>query len=406
MITLITAVPGTGKTLFLLPLVEGERQRSKRQVFYSGINQLTLPWVQFGGDGPDPERPWETDASEWYKLPKGSIIVIDEAQRLFRNRSAGAHVPEFVAKLETHRHFGFDIYLVTQHANLLDVNVRRLVGRHLHLKRLWRTPFMVLRGQPGRAALHEWSECVSPINKAAIADAQRTEFFYPREYFKAYKSAYVHTHGRKMPARVVFLWCLPFVLVGLGYVFYNRISSLVHGDRVKQAVGLPAGSGAAEGAPGSDGKGAPKRGDYVMARAPRIASMPWTAPVYDKLTAVARVPVPAACVKSAKGCRCYTQDATPLQLGADMCEGIVAGGYFVDFDPDAGLHKREPLQRPVERPEARAVSREAVQQAVPVAVSAAGGYDPVSMTDHVNPVALSAPDNNEGVTRTPRLKTR
>jgi zona occludens toxin len=335
MITLITAVPGTGKTLYLLPSVEADRRRAKtpRQVFYSGINSLTLPWTQFGGPGPDPDRPWETDASEWYKLPKGSIIVIDEAQRLFRTRSAGSQVPAYVSALETHRHHGFDIYLVSQHPNLLDVNVRRLVGRHLHLKRLWRSPMMMLRGQPGRAAVHEWSECVSPINKAAISDAQRSEFFYPKEVFHWYKSAFVHTHGRRVPMRVLFLWCVPFIIVALGWVFYGRITAILRGDHIKQAAGVELADGrAGGGTAASSTSPVRKLLDFFHDSSPRVASMPWTAPKYDKLTVATRVPLPAACVQMGNVCRCYTQDATVLEVDAGMCREIVAKGMFFDFE--------------------------------------------------------------------------
>jgi zona occludens toxin (predicted ATPase) len=132
-IILITGVPGSGKTLYTLhqvkTRVEAENARFEaegkppREVHYSGIADLKLPWIEL------------EDPTKWNTLPPGSIIVIDECQRVFRPRGSGATVPPYIADLETHRHKGYDIYLITQHAMLVDQNIRRLVGKHQHIVR-------------------------------------------------------------------------------------------------------------------------------------------------------------------------------------------------------------------------------------------------------------------------------
>src|SRR4030067_873930 len=63
---------------------------------------------------------------------------------------------DYVAALETHRHGGFDIWLISQHAGLIDANVRKLIGRHIHLR----------EGLLGRY-LYEWAELGAPENRAS-----------------------------------------------------------------------------------------------------------------------------------------------------------------------------------------------------------------------------------------------
>lgn len=83
MIELITGQPGAGKTLFALTRIEERARKEGRPVFYSGIKDLALPWTEI-----DPEK--------WTECPPGSIIVIDECQRVLRPRMHGAKVPAYV----------------------------------------------------------------------------------------------------------------------------------------------------------------------------------------------------------------------------------------------------------------------------------------------------------------------
>ena len=400
MITLITGVPGAGKSLFALSHVKARGEREQRVVWQNGVTDCKLAsWQRLD----DPEK--------WHRLPDGAIIVIDECQRVFRPRGTGSAVPEWVAALETHRHRGFDIYLVTQHPNLVDANVRRLVGQHFHLLRGWRTPMMMLRGLPGRAWLHEWAECQSPISRSHITSAQRSEFMYPAEVFGWYKSAELHTHARKVPARVVFLWMLPVIIGALAYVFYSRIHSLVSGDHVKASAGLAAGGGGAVGAasPALTPAGV-KRDEYLTTRMPRMRELAYTAPIYDKLTEPTRVPVPAACAKMRDECRCYTQDATPLEVSDQVCSQIVAHGVFFDFDPEGRARRKdEALERPqrdLNRGGGTRVPGGAVA-VVQVSEGGSGGYSAVPLSSPGgSPVALSSPDSNEGLNRRPGMIRR
>ncbi len=90
------------------------------------------------------------------ELPAGSIVLIDEVQRLMRPRIHGSKVPAFIAELETHRHRGIDLVLITQHPMLLDSNVRRLTGQHFHVIRKFGTQM---------ANVYEWGQVKENADK-------------------------------------------------------------------------------------------------------------------------------------------------------------------------------------------------------------------------------------------------
>lgn len=46
MITLTTGVPGSGKSLYTISQVKEKAEKENRPVYYSGITDLKLPWVE------------------------------------------------------------------------------------------------------------------------------------------------------------------------------------------------------------------------------------------------------------------------------------------------------------------------------------------------------------------------
>jgi len=75
-----------------------------------------------------------------------------------------------------------------------------------------------------------------------------------------------------------------------------------------------------------------------------------TAPAYDKMTEPKRVPVPAACVEMpSKGCKCFTQDATPYPAPDPVCRDFVKHGVFLAFQPE-GETRREPARAEARQP--------------------------------------------------------
>lgn len=304
MITLITGQPGAGKTLYALNYVKSRAEKENREVYFSGIADLKLPWK-------------ELDRGEdWHKVPKGSIVVIDECQRVFRPRGNGAAVPEHVAKLETHRHEGIDLVLITQHPMLADTNVRRLVGQHFHVVRAFGTK---------KATVHEWGEVKTECEKSR-ADSIRHDFLYPAQSFTWYKSAEVHTHKARIPMRVYFLFLLPVLLGLLVWAAWSSWHLPGSGSSAATASKAPAASPVPQ---VQNRTKSPQQ--YIDDRAPRVAGLAYTAPAYDEVTRPDEAPFPAACVESKTGCRCYSQQATQLDVPHGLCSQIVARGYFKDW---------------------------------------------------------------------------
>jgi zona occludens toxin len=316
MITLITGLPGNGKTLYALAWLKERAVKEGRTVYYSGIADLRIPgWIEL------------EDATKWASVPKGSIVIVDEAQRIFRPRMHGAKVPDFVEALETHRHLGVDLVFITQHPMLVDANVRRLVGQHFHVVRKFGTQF---------ATIHEWGKCKEHCDKNR-EDSVRHEWKFDREVFGLYKSAEVHTHKRRIPFKVFLLLAMPFIFGGLGYWAWTYLDP----DRKVQEA-KPAGGAMVQATVTRNGPLTPQA--YVQQFVPRVDGLAYTAPVYDAMTQPVEAPYPAACIATKSRCSCFTQQGTALQVTEPLCRDIVAKGFFVPWKQQQAPQQARPLE--------------------------------------------------------------
>ena len=312
MIYLHTGQPGAGKTLFTLAIVRERAEREQRPVFYHGIEilkpELFPNWHQL------------EDPAKWMELPDGAIIVHDECQGLYRPRGTGAQVPEHVSRWETHRHNGWDAYFITQHPMLIDSNIRRLAGEHMHVIRAFGAKM---------ATLHRWQQVKEQCDKTRADSVSETKA-YPAQLFDSYKSATVHTHKARIPPRVFFLLLLPLLLGALGWWFSTWYADRAEGQGNERSIEKSQARGSITGPP------PPSRrktvAEWIEERQPRIEGLPHTAPVYDRVTEVVRAPVPVACVASASRCVCYTEQGTRMGTPEALCRQIVKDGYFVAWD--------------------------------------------------------------------------
>lgn len=314
MIELITGLPGNGKTLFTISHVRAQAEKENRAVFYHGIPELTLPWEKLD------------DPKNWASVPPGSIVVIDEAQKTFRNRSLGSAPPAFVTDLETHRHLGIDLVLITQHPSLIDPAVRRLSGRHRHMVRIW--------GMEA-STVHKWDSVKDNCDKSRN-DSEKSKWGFDKSIYSLYKSAEQHTMKRSIPGRVKLLLAVPVLLIA---AIWYVVTVVGKKTPVAPPGGVP-GQVAAAAAPGvsqvpvfdpvADAK------HFIDMSTPRIAGLEHTAPKYDELTKPVRVPVPSMCIQlnSRKECRCYSQQGTPLPVEFNMCVSFAQNGFFQEFDSE------------------------------------------------------------------------
>jgi zona occludens toxin len=341
MIDLITGLPGNCKTLYTIAWLKEEAAKENRPVYYSGIPLTDEGKQKLGWTEIEPEK--------WMEAPPKSIVVIDECQRIFRNRSINTVPPKFVSDLETHRHLGIDLVFITQHPMLIDPAVRRLTGRHRHCVRQW--------GMES-STIHEWGSVREDCDKPARrGDSIKHIWKFNKEIYPLYKSAELHTVKRNIPWKVKLLLLLPFVLAAIVYRGYVSIKEKTQAANAPEhAVSAPGTPGAAK--PSMGGSPAPSKPSYMNAvedkkqylyeYQPRLAGFPHTAPRYDDVTKPTTAPLPASCMATKDRCVCYTQQATRMpDVPEETCRNIVGDGYFVDFDPDKSERREERTARSV-----------------------------------------------------------
>lgn len=331
MIVLVTGVPGSGKTAKVVDLLAFTDQFKDRPLFCMGIPELKLEhqpvppvaeWVEFRQSPEDPSV-----SLPYFTFPPKSVIVIDEAQRIFRPRPVGSKVPAEVQAFETHRHTGVDFILVTQSPNLLDPNIRKLISKHIHI-----------RVTAIARYAHEWAECGDPESRASRDLSARTKYKPPKRVFDLYKSAEVHTKIKvKLPWYYYVFAVALLLFVGIGYKVYSTIKSKTDGAT------LPGAPGSVQ--PGQN-NGQMKAGPitvaaYVDSFKPRVEGLLHTAPIYDEITKPKDAPWPAACIRSARTCKCWDQQGNAYKTTEQVCGQIVANGIF---KPHADRERNE-LQR-------------------------------------------------------------
>jgi hypothetical protein len=360
--TLITGLPGNGKTLYALTFVEAWARRESRQVWYHGINNLA------------PELGWhvmptqvekingrEEAVPQWWLCPSNSIVLIDEAQKAGFGVRPRGQVPEWAQKLETHRHLGLDIVFITQDPSLIDSHDRKLCEIHFHVMRTFGMQ---------RAVVHEFRPVRENVLKTRKGSIEH-RWAFPKKVFQWYTSAEAHTHKRRIPTKVIVFLALPFLIGGLAWFAWVRY---LDPHRKQVAAPGPALTAPGQVAPGSQaGPQKLTREAYIEQFTPRVNGLAYTAPVYDEVTKPVEAPYPAAVIASKDRCQAYTQQGTRLDMPERMCREIAAGGFFVAWQrpvvPAVPLGGRQSLDLSTGQPVAagslgRARSVAAVEPAV------------------------------------------
>ena len=361
-ITLVTGLPGHGKTLYAISKYKEISEKTGRRIYYHGIKGLKLPWT-------------EHDALKWADIPPNSIMIIDEAQKVFPLRGRGEPAA-FIADLATHRHLGIDIVLITQDPMLIDSFARRLVDQHFHVVRKFGTHFVTI---------HEFVNGAKDNVSKSRSGSLRHEWRHDKKAFEFYHSAEVHTVKARLPARVYLLICLPFLVGGLLWFGYQRLSPSGQAAQFQKnlgASGIAPGvaAGVSGGGVGGGGvrdvsRAAASTGEFLAVNNPRVEGLAHTAPIYDDITRPVVAPFPAACVESKTRCQCYSQQATKLDMPAALCRQIVVGGFFVAWDSAGRAVKSMDQTAEVRQTTASGVVDPPPEQPsfVPVKVTGVGG---------------------------------
>ena len=327
MIYLTTGQPGTGKTLRMVSMLKKRKDLQNRPLYVDGINGLDPHKI------PHEALPDGCDGSNWQEwLPANAILVIDECQRYWRPRANGSKVPESVQAMETHRHKGVDLFLLTQHPRLLDINVKSFVENHVHLSKT----------QLGSRRAWEWQRAGNPESKADINDALVRPYKLDKSVYDLYKSAEVHTKIKT--GKSIWVYLMPIIVIAavalIWYAYSSTSDALTAEPKPQAAIAAsePVAAGGEAPAAPPDAAGryaleaptatdtAIKPQDYI----PAFGGQPWTAPVYKAHNQnINTMPFPVGCVKSQTKCTCYTEQATPIRgMEEGLCLDFVENGIY------------------------------------------------------------------------------
>lgn len=331
-ITLLTALPGSGKTLRLVQWMDEAQQRGEH-VFVCNVEGLALAGV----------TPME-DPTKWQDLPAGSVLVVDEAQRYFRATRAG-EPPAYLTAMETIRHTGVRLILATQQPNYLHSHLRGLVGLHEHMKR---------REGKQESTIYRNDEIMDDTRSASMAVKYDNEVWqFPAKYFAYYKSAQVHTVQHVESSKWK-RWKKIFLVMGLGLV--TAIGLVVwkiagKGGESAPAAPLAAQAGQTLAASRDHDKEPPLTVEQFTAQLiPRIPQMPISAPIYDGKEAVSHPAV--YCMSSQASCTCLTEQGTRFTIPEERCVDMARNGPA--YDPfKAPTQAAPPPQEPSQESAAR-----------------------------------------------------
>lgn len=134
MLTAITGLPGSGKTLLAVTrLMEGQDQG---RPLYANINGLVLEHTSIADwrkEGRDKQE--FADMDRFAEIPNHALIVIDEAHTFF-GAGMGKQMPTAMRTwFATHRHRRQDIVLIYQAAEQITNQMKVLIGDHFHVRR-------------------------------------------------------------------------------------------------------------------------------------------------------------------------------------------------------------------------------------------------------------------------------
>ena len=336
-IVLVTGKPRIGKTAFVVEMLMFDDYYKGRKLF-SNINGLEIPHHK-----PPEGHSWE-DLNVWlqWKENIGSVVVFDEVQNLFPARPAGSKMPDKVAWLNVHGHSAIDLILITQSPKIIDINLREVVGKHIH----------IAANKMGGLTRLEWNEVA--LNPTAQAkNALSSSHKIREEVFQYYKSAEAHTGHGHVKSRwyyviIAMLIFIPFIfgLVGfMGYRMYQGYkvkAGMVAENSDNQSASSPATltgniENLKQNAIPQVNQGVDLNSDMFV---PTLAERPESKPLYNSVRQVKQYERIAACIKGGKtGCTCYSDQATKLkEISKELCLDYVENG--LPFDPF-----REPMQQ-------------------------------------------------------------
>ncbi|EGY51314.1 zonular occludens toxin domain-containing protein [Neisseria shayeganii] len=262
-------------------------------------------------------------------LPTGAVLIVDEAHWTYPVRSAAKAVPPYVQKLSELRHDGFTLILMTQHPSQLDIFVRNLVSKHIHLER-----------KSVGMKQYWWYKCVTTLdNPAGLSGTESASWKPPKAAFKYYKSASKHQKFKKRVPLVV--WAFAAILAFIGWKawgVYGAYSGATGGSEaaaVAESASEPLATAAYGGNVPTAQEGFTAAQSQNLSPAdfvPTLAEKPESKPIYNNVRQVRTFERVAGCIASGSSCNCYSDQGTQLaEISTELCISYTENG--LPFNP-------------------------------------------------------------------------
>lgn len=332
MFVIVTGAPGSSKTSHVIDRFMGVKDRP---IFYRGIKDLTLPWTEFTDE----------QTLNWPDhLPDGAVLIVDEAQKLWRVRPSTKPVPWGLEELETHRHRGWDIWFITQEPSLLDSHARKICNEQYHYVRPFGAPFVI--------EYHSGTGYVNPANRTELRRCNQTRKRLPKRTWGLYKSAEVHTHKFR-PPKILFIALAAALVVPVGFFLYVKQLTGEGATEVERVPSTVPHEQPSFGPPGISRRPSSISSpdtpvDWPALFKPEVAGLPYTAPVYrEQALRPKSVPVVHGCMSMRadfSDCQCFTQQGTRIaDMPKQVCRTVLRDGLFnhlAEDEPQNGARGR------------------------------------------------------------------
>lgn len=303
MIFLITAVPGSGKSLTAVEIIL-KYLKEGRKVYTNIPLTLNDNGSYLIGDGVFPVP----DHNDYRELPVGSVVIFDEAHEIFpATGRAGSSDDPRITSLTKHRHDGYDIYFITQDATFLHHDIRKLVGTHIHL----------YRGHGSSVvSRYKWSHyCASPNDRKEQERAIAETWRFPNDLYKYYKSSQVHTHKFNIPKKGIFIGLLILAIISyiVYSVFFSNSLDFVNSDNSSVSTFSESSSNSFKPSPQTEDKQLPKLIDVFpdLKREFLLSTAPTAEPL-------------EGCIQYNDNCHCYNKKGLPLEVTVSMCKMLLS----------------------------------------------------------------------------------
>jgi zona occludens toxin len=210
-----------------------------------------------------------------------------------------------------HRHHGLDIILVAQSPGLIHAQVLCLVEKHLHITPTW----------SGRK-IFEWPEyCSTPRLKSSKAESVERRYKVPKESFKLYESASIHTKPTKtIPIKLFTSLAIILITPALLYYVYIRIMAKL--EPPQEAIVAEVKE--REPSVVVSSQSSVSHHNPPAAPLPLPVLVPVTHPIVSDQVDWSKV---VACISSNTKCKCYGYSSELLIIPPDTCRIAVKHGW-------------------------------------------------------------------------------